>query len=72
LRRFVPEPGDGAQLFCLLSLMSAGALAAYTPPAPSLLAAYADEPALGALHMDLHDALRLAFTSTLLGVWPRE
>ncbi|MGI4747072.1 MAG: TetR family transcriptional regulator [Janthinobacterium lividum] len=72
LRRHVPELGNGAQLFCLLSLLSAGALAAYTPPPPSLLAAYMDEPALGALHMSLQDALRGAFTSTLLGVLPRK
>ncbi len=71
VRRHVPELGDGAQSFCLLSLLSAGALSAYAPPAPSLLAAYADEPALGVLHMELRDALRLAFISTLVGVLPR-
>ncbi|QMU70816.1 TetR/AcrR family transcriptional regulator [Streptacidiphilus sp. P02-A3a] len=67
----LPELGDGAQLFCLMSLVSAGALSAYVPPPPSLLAAYADDPALSALHLDLHDALRISFTSTLLGVLPR-
>lgn len=71
MRQHVPELGDGAQLFCLMSLLSAGALSAYVPPPPSLLAAYADEPALGALHMDLRDALRASFTSMLLGVLPR-
>ncbi|GAA2948566.1 MULTISPECIES: TetR/AcrR family transcriptional regulator [Streptomyces] len=71
VRRHVPELGDDAQLFCLMSLVSAGALSSYVPPPPSLLAAYADEPALGALHMELPDALRAAFTSALLGVLPR-
>ncbi|MEU1470449.1 TetR/AcrR family transcriptional regulator [Streptomyces sp. NPDC005761] len=71
VRRYVPELGDGAQLFCLMSLVSAGALSAYVPPPPSILAAYADEPALGVLHMELRDALRISFTSTLLGVLPR-
>ncbi|UHD45766.1 TetR/AcrR family transcriptional regulator [Aureimonas altamirensis] len=71
IRRHVPELGDGAQLFCLTSLISAGALSSYVPPPPSLLAAYADEPALGALHMELRDALRVAFTSSLLGILPR-
>lgn len=66
----VPEVGDGADLFCLMSLISAGALASSVPP-PSLLAAYADEPALGVLHLELGDALRVAFTSALLGVLPR-
>jgi AcrR family transcriptional regulator len=71
MRSHVPELGDGAQLFCLMSLLSAGALSAYAPPPPSLLAAYADEPALGLLHMELDEALRVAFTSTLLGILPR-
>lgn len=70
-RRHVPELGDGAQWFCLMSLLTAGALSSYVPPPPSLLAAYADEPALGVLHLELRDALRIAFTSTLLGVLPR-
>ncbi|MEV6129548.1 TetR family transcriptional regulator [Streptomyces violaceusniger] len=69
--RHVPELGDSAQLFCLMSLVSAGALSAYVPPPPSVLAAYADEPALGVLHLELRDALRISFTSALLGVLPR-
>ncbi len=72
LRRHLPELGEGAQFFCLLSLLSAGALAAYTPPPASLLAAYAEEPALGALHMEPGDALHSAFTATLLGLLPRK
>ncbi len=71
VRRHLPELGDGAQLFCLISLVSAGALASYVPPPPSVLAAYADEPALAVLHLELRDGLRMAFTSTLLGVLPR-
>ncbi|MGW0431263.1 TetR family transcriptional regulator [Micromonospora sp. NPDC003197] len=71
VRRHVPELGDSAQPFCLMSLVAAGALSSYAPPPPSLLAAYADEPALGVLHMELRDALRMSFTSTLLGVLPR-
>lgn len=71
VRRHVPELGEGAQLFCLISLVSAGALSSYVPPPPSVLAAYADEPALGVLHLELRDGLRLALTSALLGVLPR-
>ncbi|MFJ1648864.1 TetR family transcriptional regulator [Streptomyces sp. NPDC088258] len=71
VRRHVPELDDGAQTFCLMSLVTAGALAAYVPPPPSLLAAYADEPALGVLHLELRDALRDSFTSSLLGALPR-
>jgi AcrR family transcriptional regulator len=71
LRRHVPELGDDAQVFCLMSLVSSGALSSYVPPPASLLAAYADEPALGVLNLELRDALRVAFTSALLGVLPR-
>lgn len=70
-RRHVPELGDGAQLFCLMSLVSAGAQSSYVPAPPSLLAAYEQEPALGVLHLELRDALRVAFTSALVGVLPR-
>jgi AcrR family transcriptional regulator len=71
LSSYVPELGEGAQLFCLISLISTGALASYVPPPPSLLAAYAEEPELGVLNLDLREALRVAFTSSLLGVLPR-
>ncbi|MGH3351746.1 MAG: TetR family transcriptional regulator [Nocardioides sp.] len=69
--RNLPEIGDGAPTFCIMVLVTAGAFAAYVPPPPSLLAAYADEPELGVLHLDLRDALQTAFTATLVGVLPR-
>jgi AcrR family transcriptional regulator len=72
VRRHVPELDADAQLFCLMILVSAGALSSYVPPPPSLRAAYADEPALGALHLELPDALRVSFTAMLLGVLPRD
>jgi AcrR family transcriptional regulator len=71
VRRHVPELGADAQVFCLLTLVTAGALSSYVPPPPSLLAAYADEPDLDVLNLDLRDALRVALTSALLGVLPR-
>lgn len=71
VRRYMPEIGDGAQWFCLMSLLSAGALSSYAPPPPSLLAAYADEPTLGVFHIDLRDALRMALTAMLVGLLPR-
>ena len=71
VRGHVPELGEGAQLFCLISLVSAGALSSYVPPPPSVLAAYAEEPTLGVLHLELQDGLRVALTSALLGVLPR-
>jgi len=71
LRGHVPELGEGAQLFCLMTLISAGALSSYVPPPPSLLAAYAEEPALAVHNLNLRDALRISITSSLLGVLPR-
>ncbi|WP_141781620.1 TetR/AcrR family transcriptional regulator [Nocardioides albertanoniae] len=71
VRRHLPESGDGAETFCVMSLISAGALAAYDPPPPSVSAAYADEPDLRALHLDLPDTLRTVITAALLGVMPR-
>ena len=71
LRRHVPELGEGAQLFCLMCLASSGALSAYVPPPPSVLAAYAEEPALAALDLEMPETLRVAFTAMLLGVIPR-
>lgn len=71
VQRHVPEIGDSAQRFCLISLVTAGALSSYVPAPASLLAAYAEEPALGVLHVDLQDALRIAFASALMGVLPR-
>ncbi|MEU6136915.1 TetR family transcriptional regulator [Nocardioides sp. NPDC047086] len=71
VRRHLPEVGDGAQTFCLMSLISAGALAAYDPPPPSLRAVYADEPALGVLQLDLRETLRTSCAAALVGVLPR-
>ncbi|GAB4083908.1 TetR family transcriptional regulator [Myceligenerans cantabricum] len=71
VRRHLPELGDGVRLFCLMCLVQAGAVASYVPPPPSLVAAYADEPALGVFHLELRDALRVAFTSALVGALPR-
>jgi len=71
MRDHLPELGNGAQWFCLMSLLSAGALSTYVPPPPSLVAAYADEPALGVLNLDMRVALRMALISTLVGLLPR-
>jgi AcrR family transcriptional regulator len=72
VRRHLPELGDDAQLFCLISLVSAGALSSYVPPPPTVVAAYADEPDLAVLHLELRDGLRIAFTAALMGVLPRD
>lgn len=71
VRQHLPEIGDSAQMFCLMSLVFAGGLSAYVPPPPSLVAAYAEEPELAAAHLELREALEFAFTSALVGVLPR-
>ena len=71
VRRHVPELGDHAQNLCLLTVITAGALSAYCPPPPSVLAAYEADPTLAGLHFDLHDSLRLAITMAIMGALPR-
>jgi AcrR family transcriptional regulator len=72
VRRHLPELGDSAQNVCLLTLIMAGALSAYCPPPASVLAAYAAEPALGMLNVDLREALRLAVSTAIMGALPRD
>lgn len=72
VRHHLPEIGDSAPMFCMMSLVVAGGLSTYVPPPPSLLAAYAEEPDLAAHHPDLRDALQFAITSALVGVLPRD
>lgn len=72
VRRHLPELGEGARSFCLMSLVTAGAMSSFVPPPPVVLAAYEDEPELAVLHVEAHDGLRLAFDALLLGVVPRD
>lgn len=71
VRRHVPEIGDNAPNLSLLTMIMAGALSAYCPPPPSVLAAYEADPALAEFHIDLHDSLRLAITMAITGALPR-
>ncbi|MBQ1024004.1 TetR family transcriptional regulator [Micromonospora sp. C95] len=71
VQRHLPELGDNAELFSLQTMVTAGALSAYSTPPASLEAAYRAEPTLARFHMALKDSLTLALTATLLGVLPR-
>lgn len=71
VRAHVPEIGEGAQTLCLQAVIMAGALSAYCAPPPTVLAAYAAEPALGVLHADLRSSLRLAVITAIMGTLPR-
>ena len=72
VRRHLPEIGDGARIFGLVGLVMAGAVSSYVPPPPSVRAAYAADPSLAVLHLDLREALEVALTSALVGVLPRD
>nr|WP_221380184.1 TetR family transcriptional regulator [Actinoplanes polyasparticus] len=71
IRQHLPEVGDQAELFCLNVLIVGGALSAYTSPPPSLVAVYESEPALAVHRIDLRTALRLAISTSLVGLLPR-
>ncbi|MDR7277409.1 TetR/AcrR family transcriptional regulator [Catenuloplanes atrovinosus] len=71
IREHLPELGENATLFSLQTMLTAGALPAYSTPPPSLRAAYQAEPDLARLHLDPKDYLTQALTATLLGVLPR-
>ena len=71
LRRHVPEIGDHAQQFGLLSLVTAGAVSSYVPPPPGVVAALEREPELAVFHLELRESLRIALTAGLFGFLPR-
>ena len=71
LRRHVPELGDAAETFCFQAMVLAGALAPYSSPPPGVRAAYAADPGLAVLHLELQDSLQLAMRTVLLGAVPR-
>jgi AcrR family transcriptional regulator len=71
VRRHLPELGEHTQTVCLLVMIMAGALSSYCPPPASVLAAYQADPALAELPVDLHESLRLAITTGILGALPR-
>ena len=71
LRRLLPELGDGAERLIFHVVVLAGALAPYSSPPAGVRAAYALDPALAVLHLDLEDSLRGAVRTLLLGALPR-
>ncbi|SHG34368.1 TetR/AcrR family transcriptional regulator [Geodermatophilus nigrescens] len=72
LRRYVPELGEAAEVFCFHALVLAGALAPYSSPPPGVQAAYEAEPELAVLHADLQESLQRAIRTLLLGAVPRD
>ena len=71
LRRHLPELGGAAEALCFQAMVLAGALAPYSSPPPGVRAAYAADPGLAVLHLELQDSLQLAMRTVLLGAVPR-
>ncbi|GAA3560354.1 TetR family transcriptional regulator [Microlunatus spumicola] len=71
LRRHLPELGADAERLIFHVVVLAGALAPFSAPPAGVRAAYALEPALAVLHLDLEDSLRTAIRMLLLGAVPR-
>lgn len=71
LREHLPELGDGAEVVGFQGLVLVAALTPYSFPPPAVQAAYAAEPALASLHLELADSLELALRTLLLGAVPR-
>ncbi|HEX6352234.1 TetR/AcrR family transcriptional regulator [Actinophytocola sp.] len=71
VQRHVPELGDGARSVCLMAFILAGALSTYCRPSASVLAAYATDPALAELRMDLPRELENAVATLVAGTLAR-
>ena len=71
LQRHLPELGDAAQSYGLMAVVSAGAVASYTPPPPVVLEALADDPDLAVFQVDVAGALRDVLGALLVGRLPR-
>jgi len=71
LRRHLPELGGDAERLLFYVVVLAGALAPYSSPPAGVRAAYALDPTLAVLHLDLEDSLRTAMRMLLLGAVPR-
>lgn len=72
LLRHVPELGEHAQRFGLLTLVTAGAVSSYVPPPPSVTAAFEQAPELEFFRFELHESLRVVLVAGLLGFLPRD
>ncbi|WP_250032303.1 TetR/AcrR family transcriptional regulator [Paractinoplanes maris] len=68
VQKCLPELGDDAAFCSLQTMLTAGALAPYRTPPPSLEAAYQTEPDLARSRLDPNDYLKQALTVTFLGV----
>lgn len=71
LHHHLPELGDSARTVCLTALVLAGAMSTYSRPSASTLAAYAADPALDGLRVDLDSDLESAVALLIAGALTR-
>jgi AcrR family transcriptional regulator len=71
LHHHLPELGDHARAVCMTALVLAGAMSTYSRPSASTLAAYAADPALDRLRVDLDSDLEGALSLLIAGALAR-
>jgi AcrR family transcriptional regulator len=71
LHHHLPELGDHARAVCMTTLVLAGAMSTYSRPSASTLAAYAADPALNRLRVDLDSDLESAVSLLIAGALAR-
>lgn len=71
IRRHLPELGDGARPVAMMVLILAGTLSSYCRPSASVIAAYAADPALIELRLDLRETLERAVATLIAGTLAR-
>jgi AcrR family transcriptional regulator len=69
--RHVPEVGAEAKQVCLLAMILAGGLSTHCRPSASTLAAYASDPALAELQVDLAASLEVGLSMLIAGAVAR-
>ncbi|MFC4629995.1 TetR/AcrR family transcriptional regulator [Promicromonospora alba] len=71
LHHHLPELGDNARTVCMTALLLAGAMSTYCRPSASTLAAYAADPSLTRLQVDLGSGLESAVSLLVAGALAR-
>ncbi|RRS01303.1 TetR family transcriptional regulator [Glycomyces terrestris] len=71
LRRHLPELGESAGSLCRHIILVTGAVATHADPAPSVLAAYEADPAVGAMRIDFTDFLTTTIATLTAGTLAR-
>jgi AcrR family transcriptional regulator len=70
-RKLVPELGAAAEQFCMMAVVLAGSLWAHTQCSASVLEAYAIDPELAAMRLDLPEALEETLATLIAGTLAR-